>query len=270
MHTFVQRVDCDIKPTSDGQQRRLVPPLLSVVLMVIPVLAGCVSPRAHVAQVPAPPQVVQSSTRFQKEYVLAPGDQVEVLVRRVPEVSRVVVIRPDGHISLPMLQDVTAAGSTARELSEKLTELFSRRLVSPEVNVIPIVVRQPMVYVVGDVNLAAGVAVPFRDAPTAIQAITLAGGFRRSAAARDVAIIRLTEDGYFRAILVGEMGGGQPGPYVALRGALLQPDDIVFVPENGRSQVVRFLDDIVNRPLGAFNALFGTYVNFRLIQRLSP
>lgn len=267
---FAPRDACRNSPTSAGRERGLVPVVLWVVLTSVVSLVACVSPRSKVFQIPAPPEVVQSAARFRKEYVLAPGDQIEVAVRRVAEVSRNVVIRPDGYISLPILQDVPAAGLTARELSEKLTELFSARLVNPEVNVIPIVVRQPMVYVVGDVNAAAGVAVPFREAPTAIQAITLAGGFRRSAAASDVAIIRLTEDGYFQAILVGAMGGGQPGPFVALRSALLQPDDIVFVPENGRSQVARFLDDFVNRPLSSFNAVFGTYVNFRLIQRLSP
>src|SRR5207302_6366962 len=136
------------------------------------------APRAKVPQVPVLQEVVQSSIRFRKEYVLAPGDQIEVVVRRVSEVSRAVFIRPDGLFSLPLLQDVPAAGLTPRELSIKLKELFSARLLDPEINVIPMQVRQPVVYVVGDVNNV--VATPFRDAPTAIQAITLAGGFRRS------------------------------------------------------------------------------------------
>jgi len=241
-------------------------PLLCSVLMVAFVPVACVSPHASVSRVPVQPEVLQSSMRFKKEYVLAPGDQMEVLVRRVPEVSHTVMIRPDGNISLPLLQDVAAAGLTPRELNEKLTKLFSQRLTDPEVTVIPIQVRQSMVYVVGDIAASSGTAVPFHDAPTAAQAIALASGLRRTASARDIAIIRLSEDGYLRAIRVSSGIGGQPGPFMAMRAALLQPDDIIFVPENGRSQVGRFLEDFVNRPLQGLNGALAIYTNFRLIQ----
>jgi polysaccharide export outer membrane protein len=228
---------------------------------------ACTSARAGVNTVPVAPEVVRTTGRFRKEYVLAPGDQIEVLVRRVPEASRGAIIRPDGLISLPLLQDVAAAGLTPRELSDRLTKLFGARLLDPEVNVLPVQVRQAVVYVAGDVTNV--VAVPFRDAPTAMQAIQLAGGLRRSAAARDVTIIRLAEDGNLQAILIDATISGQPGPYLALRGAALQPDDIVFVPENGRSQVARFLDDFISRPLVAVNSVVGTFVNFRLVEQLT-
>jgi len=259
----VQRAGCGIQvfPARLGAV-----PLLLVALAGASLPVACVSPRASKAQVPVAPEVIQSSLRFRKEYVLAAGDQIEVLVRRVPEVSHTVMIRPDGNISLPLLQDVAAAGLTPRELNEKLTKLFSQRLTDPEVTVIPIQVRQSMVYVVGDIAASSGTAVPFHDAPTAAQAIALASGLRRTAAARDVAIIRLSEDGYLRAIRVSSGIGGQPGPFMAMRAALLQPDDIIFVPENGRSQVGRFLEDFVNRPLQGLNGALAIYTNFRLIQ----
>lgn len=228
--------------------------------------AACVSPRAHLARVPVPPEVIQSSERFRKEYVLVPGDQIDVVVRHVPEVSHSAVIRSDGNISLPLLQDVTAAGLTPRELNAKLTNLLAQRLTNPEITVIPTQVRQAMVYVVGDINASAGTAVPFRDAPTAMQAIALANGLRRTASPRNVAIIRLTEDGYLRAIPIDARVGGQPGPYMALRGALLQPDDVVFVPESGRSQVGRVLDDFVNRPLQGINSALAVYTNFKFVE----
>jgi polysaccharide biosynthesis/export protein len=229
-----------------------------------------VSPVGKVAKVPVPPETYQSLIRYRKEYVLSPGDQLEVLVRRVPEVSHTVVIRPDGNISLPLLQDVRAGGLTPRELSEKLTTLFSKRLSNPDVTVIPMQVRQSMVYVVGDINAGSGIAVPYRDAPTVMQAVTLASGFKRSASSRDVAIIRLTDDGFLRAILVGPGGSGQPGPYMAMSTVLLQPDDIVFVPESKRSQFGRFLDDFVNRPLQGVNGVLGVYTNYRLVQYVAP
>jgi protein involved in polysaccharide export with SLBB domain len=228
-------------------------------------LSGCV--RASVSRIYVQPAVLKSALRFQKEYLLVPGDQIEVAVRRAPEVSRTVVIRSDGNISLPLLQDVHAAGSAPRELAADLRRRFAARLVDPEVAVIPTQVRPMMVYVVGDVNSPA--AVPFRDAPTAMQAISLAGGLKRSGSAGDVTIIRLGQDGYLRAMMVTPDIGGQPGPYMALRATPLQPDDVVFIPESGRSQVARFLDDFVTRPLGAIAGALGIYVNFRLIEKLN-
>ena len=228
---------------------------------------GCMNPRAKIPQMPMSPQVVASANRFRKEYVFAPGDQIEIVVRRVPEASRSVTIRSDGFISLPIVNDVKAAGLTTGELRGDLTKMFSERLVEPDVSVIPTQVRQPTIYISGDVNNPITVAL--RDAPTAMQAIALAGGFRRTAAEREVAIIRLTDDGHVEAITVSTPPNGQPGPYMALRGVLLQADDIVFVPESGRSQMARFLDDFVNRPLQGINALVGTYVNFRLVTVLA-
>lgn len=207
---------------------------------------------------------MRSEARFRKEYVWAPGDQLEVFVRQVPEVSRTVVVRPDGFISLPLLDDVYAAGLTPLQLKAVLTERFSQRLLDPEVTVIAIQVPPPVVYVIGEVTNNS--AVPLRNAPTAITAIAMAGGFRRSAKAEDTMIIRLGEDGYLRAIPISSEVSGQPGPAMSLRGMLLQADDIIFVPESGRSQVSRFLDEIVNRPLQTITGLVGLYVNFRLIE----
>lgn len=263
MKTSLQRMFWDIKKFSG---RVAILPLFFAAFASVLLLSACVSPRASAPRVPVKPEVIQSAVRFRKEYILASGDQIEVIVRRVPEVSHSVVVRPDGNISLPLLQDVAVAGLTPRELNEKLTNLFSARLTNPEVTVIPTQVRQAMVYVVGDLFSSAGTAVPLRDAPTAAQAIALASGLRRSAAARDIAIIRLTDDGFLRAFPVAEGVGGQPGPYMAMRTALLQPDDIVFVPESGRSQFGRLLDDYVNRPLQGINGALSIYTNFKLIQ----
>ena len=265
MKTYRQGIH---RKSEASREWRWLYPLLLVALAAVFLQAACVSPRAKVAQVKVQPEVFQSSIRFKKEYVLAPGDQIEVLVRRVPEVSHTVVIRPDGNISLPLLQDVAAAGLTTQELNDKVTALFAKRLTNPEVSVIPVLVRQAMVYVVGEINTGAGTAVPFRDAPTAMQAIALATGLRRSAAAKDIAILRLSEDGYLRAIMINSDAGagGQPGPYMAMRAAVLQPDDVIFVPESNRSQFGRFLDDFVSRPLGGINSALAVYTNFKLIQ----
>jgi polysaccharide export outer membrane protein len=242
--------------------------ILSLTLASSLLVQSCMHPRAKVTQIPVSPQVLQSSIRFRKVYVFEPGDTVEIAVTKVPEVSRTVIVRPDGFIALPVVNDVKAAGKTPDELRLELTGLFSKRLLNPEVAVIPTQVRQAMVYVTGEVGQAS-VAVPYRDAPTALQAITMAGGYRRSAALRSVAIIRLGEDGYLRITVIDLPDKTQPGAYAGLAATPLMPDDILFVPESGRGQVNRFINDFVTQPLLAVDLAIGTYTNFKLVQYIN-
>src|SRR6185312_1838686 len=142
----------------------------------------------------APPNATAvSDAHFRKAYVVTPGDHLDIVVRRVPEASRSVVVRSDGEITLPMVKDVAVAGLTTEEVNTKLVGLFSRRLISPDVTVIATDVHEPTVYVGGEVNNAG--AIPLRRAATAIQAISLSGGLKRTAASRRIIIIRLGDDG---------------------------------------------------------------------------
>lgn len=208
-----------------------------------------------------------SEARFKKEYVVVPGDQLDIVVRRVPEASRSLVVRGDGQITLPLAGDIVVSGLTTREINKKVEELLSKRLVSPEVTVIAAQSHQPMVYVGGEVNIPSAQAL--RTSATAAQALSLAGGLKKSAAGRDITIFRLNEDGKLESVRLDVKGRGQRSVYQALSTTRLFPDDIIFVPENGRSIMTRFIDDFLNRPLQGTNAILGTYVNFRLVQILN-
>lgn len=221
---------------------------------------GCSLPGSNVEKLTAPPEVMRSSVRFQKEYVLVAGDQIEVVVWRTPEVSRTVTIRPDGYISLPLLQEAKAEGLTPRELAQSVAKALSTRLVNPEVTVIPTQVRQPTVYVLGDVKTPG--AFPARNAVTAAQAIALAGGALRSGSESLSTLIRLSPDGYLEAIPIGgDATLSQPGPYMSLAATVLKADDILFIPESGRSQVMRVLSDVL--------VPFQIYLNYKLIQDIT-
>jgi polysaccharide export outer membrane protein len=234
-------------------------PWLSALAAVSTLLASCAANYATPDRVEAPAELVRSSLRFTKEYVLAVGDQMEVVVWRVPEASRVVTIRADGNISLPLLQDVAAAGLTARELAQNVSNGLSVRLLNPQVAVIPQNVRQPMVYVLGDVNAPS--AYPLHNAANAMQALALAGGVKRTGGESDISVIRLAADGHLESIaIMTGFGQGQPAPYLNLARVAMQADDIVFVPEHGRSQVSRFLDDFVLKP-------FQTVLSYKLIKQ---
>jgi polysaccharide export outer membrane protein len=138
-----------------------------------------------------------------------------------------------------------------------VTKRLSERLLNPEVTVIPSQIRQPSVYVLGDVRTPG--AYPARNAVTATQALALAGGVLRTGGESNIAVIRLSEDGYLEAIPIGgDWSITQSGPYITLAAAILQPDDIVFVPETGRAQIFRALSDLL--------VPYQIYLNYRLIQ----
>ncbi len=259
-------VACGLRPFRLGTISRLRWGLVFCLLLMV-TLGGCVRAVSTQRKVPVEARIVKANARFQKEYVLLAGDQVEVVVRRSPEISRTVVVRPDGFITLPIIKDIRAAGLAPKELAVEIEKALAGRLVSPEVTVITINVRQQVVYVTGEVNTPA--AVPLSHAPTILQAISLAGGMKRSASAHRVALIRLTADGFLAVSDIDVKGKGQPDPLLAFGAVPVQADDVIFVPENARSQYARFLDDFVNRPLGTLNSIIGTYVNFRLIELLS-
>lgn len=224
---------------------------------------GCAGPRT-VGAFATPPEVLESKNRFRKEYVLAPGDALDVVVIGNADVSRSCIIRPDGYLSLPLLDDVKAEGLTVSELDAALTSAFSGRLRDPEVSVIATSTREPMVYVFGQVG--APKPVPLRDARTAAQAISYAGDMTLRADTKALALIRLEQDGYLRSYEIPPPAEGQPAPYIALQSILLQPDDLIVVPESGGSQFVRFVTDYINTPLSGITSALNPYFQFKLIE----
>ncbi len=226
-------------------------------------MTGCTTP---VSKKPllADPQVVESLQRYTKEYVLQPGDALDVLIYRNPDVSRQVLVRSDGFVSLPILGDVKVAGLTTKELDELLAQRLSSRLVNPEVTVSVTNAREPMVYVVGEVQVAA--PVPLREAKTAAEAIAHASLLIRSVDLAHVSVIRLDDTGHLRAHTFRRHERSQPAVYMALQNMPLQADDVVFVPENRRSQAGRAIEDFVTVPLSALNLLLTPYFQYRIIR----
>ncbi len=241
------------------------PATIVTVLFVTFCLIGCESSRTDDDFVIAP-EVTESLIRYERQYLLGPGDQIDVIVRGNTDASRSVLIRPDGYTSLPLIGEIRAERKTLPMLTEELTERFGRRLVDPEVTVIATDVREPMVYVVGEVEQPQ--PVPYRAVSTAAQAIAYSGGFTLAAHQRAVALIRLTDEGHLRAFTIPIELDGKPAPYLVLQGTLIQPEDIVFVPPNDITQVNRFIDDHINRPLTGVNSILGPITNYFIIREL--
>src|SRR5437773_325694 len=108
------------------------------------------------------------------EYVIGPEDVLDVAVWNSPEISRTVPVRPDGKISLPLLNDVQAAGLTPMQLREALATSLTAFMPGPAVSVIVREVHSFKVTVIGKVKTAGRYEV--KDRPTVLDVLALAGG----------------------------------------------------------------------------------------------
>lgn len=221
-------------------------------------LAGCAA-TTTTQSLKVEVEVLDALNRYEGAYLLQAGDQIEVFVYRHAEFSRKAVIRPDGYISVPLLGDVKAAGRSPRELSEDLVKRFSERIKNPEVTVMVENPPEPMVFVLGDVGGPR--ALPLRQAKTVAQALALSGNVVKSGDASSVAIVRLNGQGVLEAHTVTSDGFNQPETYMALQTMALKPNDLVFVPEGYRGQLVRMITDV--------NTVLAPYYQFRVLREIT-
>jgi len=113
-------------------------------------------------------------TRAPSEYRIGREDVLEVVVWHEPELTRVMPVRPDGFISLPLLGEIEAAGKTPPELRDELTKSLSRYVKDASVAVLVREVNGPRFSVLGEVTRAG--AYPLRGAMSVTQALATAGG----------------------------------------------------------------------------------------------
>ncbi len=124
-------------------------------------------------------------------YIIGPGDSVEVFVWRNPELSVTVPVRPDGKISTPLVEDMVAVGKTPAQLGRDMEKVLSEYVRSPKVNII---VTTPVselnhVQVVGQVAKPA--ALPYREGMRVLDAILAVGGLTQFASGNRARIVRM-------------------------------------------------------------------------------
>ena len=102
-------------------------------------------------------------------YLIGPQDVLDVNVWKETELTKTVPVRPDGKISLPLLNDVQAAGLTPTQLSQSITEKLKRYIAEPQVTVIVTMMNSQRVYLIGQV--ARPGAYPLLPGMTMLQAI---------------------------------------------------------------------------------------------------
>jgi polysaccharide biosynthesis/export protein len=126
-------------------------------------------------------------------YVIQPNDILEIYVWKEPDLTRKVVVRPDGRISFPLVQDTQAAGLTPGDIKEQIERELKNYIEVPNVTVIVEAIRSYQVYVTGKVVKAGALTV--EKPMTVLQALSLAGGFLEFANPAEMVIIRSTAAG---------------------------------------------------------------------------
>lgn len=124
-------------------------------------------------------------------YVIGAQDVLDINVWKEPDVSRVVPVRPDGKISLPLLNDVQAAGLTPDQLAAKVTEDLKKFVTSPQVTVIVTAINSQRIYILGEVTRPG--AFPLLPGMTVLQALSSAGGFTQFAKVKGIFVRRLQD-----------------------------------------------------------------------------
>ena len=193
----------------------------------------------RVAPAPAPPAPTPASApkaaasidvkpAAPGEYLIGRGDVLEIAVWDNATISRTVLVRPDGRISLPLLHDLQAAGMTPMQLREFLEKTLVRYIEKPTVSVIVREVHSYQVSVVGQVKTPG--RFQLTDHATVLDVLAMAGGLTEFADRGRITVLRRVNSkteyipfAYNRLVSRDGTNGGQANFF-------LQGDDIVLVP----------------------------------------
>jgi polysaccharide export outer membrane protein len=222
--------------------KRLNPPNILMftlsTLLLAASLIGCATNPAIQKAIPVSemPQAQEPAA-----YVIRPGDQLDIKFFYNPELNESVTVRPDGKISLQLVDEVQASGLQPAELDAMLTEAYSRELKKPMVTVIVRSFKGQRIYVGGEVNQQREMELP--AGMTVLQAVFQAGGFKETASPENTILIRQgpnNEPIPIRIDLKNAMYGQGDGVNLALL-----PNDIVYIPKSAIAEANKFVNQYI-------------------------
>jgi len=183
------------------------------------------NPSATQAGTTATPTEGTGKTPGETEYKIGPQDLIRIDVWKEPDISRTIPVRPDGKISLPLLNDVPAAGLTSLELAASIREGLKKYINNPQVTVTVTEINSRRVFVTGEVVKPG--ALPLLPNMTVLQALSSCGGFTQFARTKNIYVLR-QEDGKqvkhpfnYKEVVAGKK---------AEDNIALQPGDVIVVP----------------------------------------
>jgi len=202
--------------------------VLLIGLVLSPMLVACASAPTP-APAPSPTPTAADNKGTDSNYIIGPGDSLEVFVWRNPELSVTVPVRPDGKISTPLVEDMVAVGKTPPQLARDMEKVLSEYVREPKVNIIVTTAASAysLVKVVGQVQHPS--ALPYREGMRVLDAILAVGGLTQFASGNRARIVRI-ENGKETIIHVKVADLVNSGD--VKQNALLKPGDVLVVPQS--------------------------------------
>jgi len=161
------------------------------------------------------------------DYIIGPEDVLEISVWRNADLSKIVEVRPDGRISLPLIGDVVAVGKTASQLADMISVKLKEYKENPQVSIVVKEVHSYVIYVLGEVAHTG--KYPLKSKTTLLQAVTIAGGFTPVAARNKIVIFRFSENGE-KDVKIKASYDDIVLRDAAAQNILLKPGDTIVVP----------------------------------------
>lgn len=194
---------------------------LGVVVLALLGLGGCAS------TYPPAPAVLD---KFAPSYLLGPGDNVNVVVWRNPELSMVVPVRPDGKITTPLVEDLSASGKTATRLARDIETALAKYIQGPVVTVVVTGFVGPyseQIRVIGEATKPQ--ALPYRENMTVLDVMIAVGGITDFAAGNKASIVRTVggKTEQFGVRLHALLKGGDLSANLPMR-----PGDVLVIPQS--------------------------------------
>lgn len=213
------------------------------------------SPRVQRVDPAAFPDVAFASwSDVEPEYVLYPGDEIEVVTPTAPELSRTQKIAPDGRVSLPLIGQVMAADRTIAELERDIVGGYASQLRNPLVEVTLKQAGPLKVWVDGEVKTPGVYDMP--GDIDAYQALVLAGGVLPTGREHEVALIR-RGPGSLRMLRAVDLRPRRAEVIALRRG------DILFVPRSTLGEIANFITQVrAALPIDFSYAINGRYQSF--------
>ncbi|MDE2005346.1 MAG: polysaccharide export protein [Rhodospirillales bacterium] len=180
---------------------------------------------------PTAAELGPATAQDQSEYVIGSGDTLSVFVYQAPELSEAgVAVRPDGRISIPLVQDIRAAGDTPPQLAKRIAARLKKFVKDPNVTVIVRSFVGPFdrqIRVIGQAT--APEAIPYRDGMTVLDVMVATKGLTRFAAGNSAFVMRREADGKDKKIHVrldSLLNHGDMSQNIRMR-----PGDTLVIPE---------------------------------------
>ena len=179
---------------------------------------------------PAVPVPAEGQYDTTSNYIIGPGDALNVFVWRNPELSVGVPVRPDGKISTPLVEDMVAVGKTPSQLARDIETRLAEYIRSPQVNIIVTgaVSTFSQVTLIGQVGNPGSIA--YREGMTVLDAVLAAGGLGEFAAGNRAKLVREDESGKTTETRIRLDDLLRKGKLAENRD--LRPGDVLIVPQS--------------------------------------